>query len=143
MTVSPAPSGSFPAASTQKGIDMTAPTALARPHLRDDHLEALRALLAEALAEQRHQHDHNAALLHGVFGAPSDDDAGHDRDLIRAAADRTRDAIEEIQAALGRLAEGTYGVCESCERPIPFERLEAIPQARHCVACLRPGGAVR
>lgn len=45
------------------------------------------------------------------------------------------DAIEAIRGALVKLDAGYYGVCEMCERPIPFERLDAIPSVRHCVAC--------
>ena len=41
----------------------------------------------------------------------------------------------EINEALQRLREGTYGICEGCEKPIPKLRLEAFPSARHCVAC--------
>lgn len=45
------------------------------------------------------------------------------------------DAIESIRAALLKLDAGYYGVCEMCEEPIPFERLDAIPSVRHCVGC--------
>lgn len=41
----------------------------------------------------------------------------------------------EILDALGRIERGTYGACEHCGRPIPEERLEAVPYARHCVTC--------
>lgn len=40
-----------------------------------------------------------------------------------------------VEAALIRVAEGTYGVCEVCGRHIAPERLEAIPWAATCVAC--------
>jgi DnaK suppressor protein len=41
----------------------------------------------------------------------------------------------EIRAAFQRIYDGTYGVCESCGRPIARARLEAVPQARLCVEC--------
>ncbi|MCM4077972.1 TraR/DksA family transcriptional regulator [Paractinoplanes hotanensis] len=47
----------------------------------------------------------------------------------------TRQSLEHISGALRRLAEGTYGICEECDAPIPSERLEALPHARYCVAC--------
>lgn len=53
----------------------------------------------------------------------------------RFLTDRSRDAMIEIDAAMARLGDGTYGLCESCRRPIAFERLEAIPHARYCVGC--------
>ena len=42
---------------------------------------------------------------------------------------------EAVDAALLRVADGTYGVCEVCGRGIAHERLEAIPWAATCVAC--------
>jgi RNA polymerase-binding transcription factor DksA len=42
---------------------------------------------------------------------------------------------QEAAAALRRLDDGTFGTCESCEAPIPDERLDAIPYARFCVQC--------
>lgn len=41
----------------------------------------------------------------------------------------------EIDEALDRIKDGTYGACVSCGTPIPPERLEARPYARECVAC--------
>jgi len=40
-----------------------------------------------------------------------------------------------VEAAIARLAEGTYGLCEVCGQPIPPARLEAMPAARRCIAC--------
>jgi RNA polymerase-binding protein DksA len=51
--------------------------------------------------------------------------------------DSERKLIGEIDAALGRIENGTYGSCEGNGEPIPRERLEAIPWARYCVACAR------
>jgi DnaK suppressor protein len=43
--------------------------------------------------------------------------------------------IDEIDAALHRIAEGTYGVCVHCGVAVPTERLEFRPFAAGCVAC--------
>jgi DnaK suppressor protein len=48
---------------------------------------------------------------------------------------------DDIDAALGRLDNGTYGKCERCGREIPIERLEARPTARLCVACKQATGS--
>ena len=45
--------------------------------------------------------------------------------------------IGEIGEALERIRQGTFGRCEECEKPIPKARLQALPYARHCVACAR------
>ena len=41
--------------------------------------------------------------------------------------------LAELDRALGKIEEGTYGICEACGKPIPGERLEALPGARFCV----------
>lgn len=50
---------------------------------------------------------------------------------------RTREKflLSEVQAALNKIAEGTYGLCEKCHREIEKERLEARPYARLCIHC--------
>src|SRR5262245_12388111 len=48
---------------------------------------------------------------------------------------RERHQLDEIDAALGRLETGTFGVCEKCSRAIPLARLRAKPTARFCVPC--------
>jgi len=50
-----------------------------------------------------------------------------ERDLAMSA--QAREAVEEIDAALQRIEDGTYGICVVSGLPIPRERLEAIPQA--------------
>ena len=48
---------------------------------------------------------------------------------------QTRAYVDEVDAALRRVDDATYGTCERCGRPIPEERLEARPVARTHVAC--------
>ncbi len=43
--------------------------------------------------------------------------------------------IREIDEALERIRDGTFGVCEECGKAVPAARLEAIPYARRCAAC--------
>lgn len=59
------------------------------------------------------------------------------RDL--ALRERSERTLVEVEAALGRLDDGTYGTCTSCHREIPAERLLAIPWAAHCIDCQRHG----
>ena len=48
-----------------------------------------------------------------------------------------QDALGQIEAALERIREGTYGKCEECGAPVPKQRLRAIPYTPHCVQCAR------
>ena len=58
-----------------------------------------------------------------------------ERELSEVAIARASEAIRDIDAALARVDDGTYGLCELCAAQIPFERLQAIPHARVCVRC--------
>ncbi|MDY7086870.1 MAG: TraR/DksA C4-type zinc finger protein [Actinomycetota bacterium] len=51
--------------------------------------------------------------------------------LLRTLSDRRTQAEHAMQ----RLEEGTYGNCEGCSNPIPWERLEIFPSATTCVNC--------
>ncbi|SFI50036.1 transcriptional regulator, TraR/DksA family [Paenibacillus sp. UNC496MF] len=57
-----------------------------------------------------------------------------ERERDMAIDERLDGQLEETEAALDRIATGRYGICEICGEPIPFERLEALPAARRCVA---------
>lgn len=46
-----------------------------------------------------------------------------------------RMVLTDIEAALTRMDDGSYGSCELCRRPVERERLEIVPQARYCARC--------
>jgi DnaK suppressor protein len=46
-----------------------------------------------------------------------------------------RRELKEIDLAIQKAEQGTYGVCDDCGQPIPPERLELMPEATLCVAC--------
>ncbi len=43
--------------------------------------------------------------------------------------------LQEVEAAIRRMEEGTYGICQACGRPIDIARLKAIPFAALCLDC--------
>jgi RNA polymerase-binding transcription factor DksA len=49
-------------------------------------------------------------------------------------ATELQESLDEVEAALQRLQEGNYGLCEVCGKPIGTARLEAMPAARLCIA---------
>lgn len=77
--------------------------------------------------------------------SPDEEDAGDadgsnvERDRLVALAATARRGVADVHAALERLTAGTYGVCERCGQRIPDARLEAVPEATHCVGC-KTGG---
>jgi DnaK suppressor protein len=50
-------------------------------------------------------------------------------------ASTKQEALQEIDEALDRIEEGTYGICETCGEKISQKRLSAKPSARTCLKC--------
>lgn len=61
----------------------------------------------------------------------------YDRELGDTLEGNSEQVLEEIDAALRRIDEGTYGVCTNCGKSISEERLEALPWASLCIDCAR------
>jgi len=58
-----------------------------------------------------------------------------DQDLTLSLLGSEKDAIDQIDGALKRIEDGSFGQCEECGMKIPKPRLEAIPYASLCVRC--------
>jgi len=58
-----------------------------------------------------------------------------DREIDLILGDRDREKLAAIDEAIGRVNEGSYGICESCESDIAEARLLALPFTRLCVNC--------
>ena len=52
-----------------------------------------------------------------------------------ALRNNAADLLAQVDAALGRIDDGTYGQCARCGQPINPERLEALPYATYCITC--------
>src|SRR5438477_6880908 len=61
----------------------------------------------------------------------------YDRELDYTLEENSEHVLADIDAALRRIADGTYGRCTNCSRQIPEERLEARPYATLCIDCQR------
>jgi len=59
--------------------------------------------------------------------------ATYDRELEYGLEENSEHVLAEIDAALKRIEDGTYGTCNSCGKPIGEERLEALPWATLCI----------
>lgn len=109
------------------------------------HREAAAQLLAEKRAEiqaqlaaVRAESDRSTASAAGLgFGKRVGDttSVAVERMTEVAAYGGLLGTLRQLERAEQRLAEGSYGLCEGCGRPIPAERLEARPFATVCVAC--------
>ena len=61
--------------------------------------------------------------------------AAYNRELMFSLSDSERQMLLQIEDALSRIKEGTYGRCSNCGNPIAPQRLEAVPWARFCIDC--------
>ena len=58
-----------------------------------------------------------------------------DRTLLTALGEQDANRLQQIDNALDRINQGTYGRCVKCGKEIPQERLEVLPYALMCVTC--------
>ncbi len=59
----------------------------------------------------------------------------YDREFSLGIASNEREALYELDDALKRIDEGTFGVCETCKSLITKTRLKVVPYARMCIKC--------
>jgi len=48
---------------------------------------------------------------------------------------RLQDSLEDVEGALQRIEQGSYGICKYCHQPIDIQRLRARPESSSCIAC--------
>src|ERR1700729_4325368 len=100
--------------------------------LREHLLQMKNKLVAEIDSELRAEREGNKDEGMDTYDLASEE---RDREINFILSDRERVKIKQIDDALGRLEEGSYGVCESCGLEIAEERLEAMPFTRLCRDC--------
>jgi DnaK suppressor protein len=115
-------------------------TAIDTEHFKQRLLDE-RARAQEALARIQQE---DAGQLQGEHEEiQSDNSIGdyatalYDRELDYTFEESVERVIEAIDAALKRIEDGTYGICENGGEQIPLERLEAIPWTTLCIDCKR------
>jgi DnaK suppressor protein len=101
-------------------------------HVREHLLETKSRLLEEMDTDQKAQRDANKDEGMDAYDLASEE---RDREINFILSDRERAKIKEIDDALARLADQSYGVCEECGLEIGEERLEALPFTRVCRDC--------
>jgi DnaK suppressor protein len=105
--------------------------------MREKELQFFRSLLLKNLRALDRQHRVLTIprLADGNSDSIDQASAEFERDLSLQLHEREGSAIKEIYRALGRVEEGTFGICEDCEERIPQRRLRANPSATLCVEC--------
>ena len=96
--------------------------------LKDTLLDAMRGVARDNL------HSGSDTSAFGMHQADAGSDA-YDRDFALSMLSKEQGSLYEIDEALKRVEDGTYGVCDLCQKPIKHERLEALPFTRYTVDC--------
>lgn len=105
--------------------------------LHRERLLALRARLRGdmiQMADNALNKDHSHATSMPTDMAELGTD-NFDQELTLSLLGTEKNALEQIQAAIERIDDGSFGRCEECGVKIPQARLEAIPYAAMCVQC--------
>ncbi len=116
---------------TNKNLKLTPFLAKQRQRLlelKDTLLDAMRGVARDNL------HSGSDTSAFGMHQADAGSDA-YDRDFALSMLSKEQGSLYEIDEALKRVEDGSYGVCDLCQKPIKHERLEALPFTRYTVDC--------
>ena len=83
--------------------------------------------------EMKDKHNVQEISAHGDLVDQSNDYS--EREILLGLAEHDRTRLLSINDALGKIEEGTYGICATCGNEIPEARLIAIPTAKYCIKC--------
>ena len=98
-----------------------------------NHLSAAAVIIAASGMAESGRIDSTSAT-HGQ-GETEHTSVDIERQVSRVLAEQARESLVDIDDALARIDDGTYGRCAGCGAAIPVERLFAVPAARFCVTC--------
>ena len=99
--------------------------------LKDTLLDSMNGVAKDSL---RSRAEGSEASAFGMHQADAGSDA-YDRDFALSLLSQEQDSLYEIDEALKRIENGTYGICEMSGKTIPHARLEALPFTRYTVEC--------
>jgi RNA polymerase-binding protein DksA len=110
-------------------------------------LDTLKQTLLERRTELERDLDHMESELRDLSVDQEDERGGvgnhfaddgsslGEQERISTVGSDFREQIQMIDAAIERMDEGTYGICQRCGQQIQVERLEALPFAAYCITC--------
>ncbi len=89
------------------------------------------------IIEKVRQRDESAQEIgqDGIQDIGDESVTSYNRHLLMSLRQNERAKLIEVDEALDRIENGSFGMCEECEEPIALKRLEVIPNARYCVRC--------
>ncbi len=105
-------------------------------HLTEDKQKTL--IRISELSAQDPFSDSERANDNAASDSEAKEESSHDR--FAAMLDEMRAHLSDIDAALARIGDGTYGYCSNCKQMIDTDRLAILPTATLCLACEQTKG---
>lgn len=136
-------SGAHPAPTACASNGTGGDSQMARTARSPKNLEAVESKLREERENLLRQVGELEARQSGEDDVDGYDDEGepetatYERERDLSLLENARDLLDQVERALGKIADGTYGVCESCGKSIEAARLKALPHASLCISCKR------
>ncbi len=108
--------------------------------LSDKELQEFKEILTKAKEQILKNIEANTKEIGGLIEAEASDEADHatlsmDAAIEEALNEKQLKEMREIEYALLKIENKTYGICEMCEEDIGVERLKVKPQAKYCIVC--------
>lgn len=108
--------------------------------MRDSDLKYFKDMLDERKAQIRRNIEDAAREIESLKDDEVGDEADHasvstDRMIDQAISSQQTRELGEIDFALSKISNGSYGICEMCEEDISFQRLKVKPHAKYCIVC--------
>jgi DnaK suppressor protein len=100
-------------------------------------LMELRARLRGEVAQVTEEGDETSNLAQIGLDSADPGTGTYDLEFTLGLIENERETLADIQAALNRIDQGSYGVCEDCGGPIAKSRLQVLPYTRVCIDCAR------
>ncbi len=116
---------------------------MAKTQKRPKDYAAVESKLASERVELQRQIAEIETRYSGEEKTDKRDDEGepetitYERERDMSLLDNSRDLLDQVDRALEKIQEGTYGVCGNCGKSIEAARLKALPHASLCISCKR------
>jgi DnaK suppressor protein len=101
---------------------------LYRKRLQTKHEELLRVVT-------KSEHDGREADEEGTQDVADKAANSYTKEFLFHQSDENRRVLQLVNESLGRIKDGSYGLCVACHEEVQQKRLEAVPWARHCIEC--------
>ncbi|MBV5278730.1 MAG: RNA polymerase-binding protein DksA [Campylobacteraceae bacterium] len=108
--------------------------------MREHELKHFEDMLKERRVQIKKNIEDSMREIEGLKDTDVGDEADHaaistDRMIEQAISAQQMRELGEIEFALNKIRNGSYGICEMCEEDIGFQRLKVKAHARYCIVC--------